>query len=68
MTTFDREIGPRKVGGRYHSGYWGEDYTVLDIETDRPQWPPWQITIRWDDGRKGSHCTAWDPKRDRLLS
>lgn len=65
---FKNAIGPRKVGGRYYNGYWGEEYTVLNIETNRTSWPLWQITVRWEDGSKTSHCTAWDPDRDRVVS
>lgn len=67
--SFAREIGPRKVGGRYHCAQWGRDYTVLQIEENRPTWPLWRITIRWDDTREVvSHCTAWDPDRDRVIT
>lgn len=73
MSDFRNEIGPRKVGGRYYSHAVGEDYEVVGIETKQP--PPgwvWQITVRWLTGpRKGetvSHCTRWDPKKDRVLS
>lgn len=62
------QIGPRKVGGRYYNGYSGQEYEVLNIETGRPTWPVWLITVRWADGHTTSHCTAWDPKRDRVLS
>jgi hypothetical protein len=63
-------IGPRKVGGRYRSGYSGGEYTVLAIEPGpREGWPVWRITVLhdgWD--YPVSHCTAWDPKRDRVLA
>lgn len=68
MSAFHREIGPRKVGGRYYCGYWGKEYDVLDIETDRTQWPPWRVVIRWEDGRESWHCTAWDKRRDKVIS
>lgn len=63
-------IGPRKVGGRYHSGYNGGGYTVLAIEPGpREGWPVWRITVRHDGWDYAvSHCTAWDPKRDRVLA
>jgi hypothetical protein len=67
VSTFAREIGPQRVGGRYYCGYWGKEYDVLDIDTDRTAWPAWQITIRWEDGRETSHCTAWDADRDRVI-
>lgn len=65
---FKEVIGPREVGGRYYSHCSGREYTVINIETNRPSWPIWQITIRWEDGREASHCTAWDPDRDRIIS
>lgn len=65
---FAREIGPHKVGGRYYNGYWGQEYEVLSLETDTGDWRGWEITVRWEDGRTTSHCTAWEPKRDRVLS
>lgn len=65
---WSREIGPRKVGGRYYNGQWGEEYTVLEIETNRTTWPLWQITIRWkNSGEVASHCTSWDPEKDKVL-
>lgn len=67
---FKEVIGPRKVGGRYYSHCSGCEYTVLNIETNRPTWPIWQITIRWEDAdrRVVKHCTAWDPDWDRVVS
>ncbi len=62
------QIGPRKVGGRYHCFYTGEVYEVLAIEPGpRPTWPTWQITVRGEDGQTRSHCTAWD-ERDQLVA
>jgi hypothetical protein len=57
-------IGPRKVGGWYYSGYWGQDYYVAAIEC--PHSVPW-ITVYWQDGREATHSTAWDPRRDKIL-
>lgn len=66
----DECLGPRQVGGRYHCGYWAQDYTVVAIERGpREGWPVWQITVRDDgDGQTRSHCTAWEPKCDRVLA
>lgn len=63
-------VGPRQVGGRYSSGYWGDGYTVLAIDPGpREGWPVWQITVL-NDGEQypRSHCTAWDPQRDKVLA
>lgn len=63
-----RQIGPRKVGGRYRSRYSGKTYEVLAIEPGpRPTWPTWQITVRGEDGQIRSHCTAWE-ERDQVIA
>lgn len=60
-------VGPQKVGGVYHCGYWDEDYEVLAID-EGIETGVW-ITVRWlRDNRTGRHCTAWDPSRDRVVS
>jgi hypothetical protein len=61
---FTKEIGPRKVGGRYHSNTWGLDYTVTAIEVTPNTW---RITCEWADGRTTSHCTPWNARTDREL-
>ena len=65
----DECLGPQQVGGRYHCGYWNQGYTVVAIERGpREGWPVWQITVLGDgEERTRSHCTAWEPKRDRVL-
>jgi hypothetical protein len=69
VSAFARQIGPRKVGGRYYNGYSDEEYTVLELETNRTTWPLWQITVRWKDtGRVTSHCTDWDPDKDKVMT
>jgi hypothetical protein len=64
-----RAIGPQEVGGRYMCGYWRNGYTVVSIDTapSRIAWSEWSITVRWDDGRETTHCTAWDASRDRVI-
>lgn len=61
-------IGPREVGGRYLCGYWAQAYTVEAIRISPEILGGWDITVRWDDGRRGTHATAWDAKRDRVLT
>lgn len=63
-------IGPRRVGGRYSNGYWDSAYTVLAIDAGpRASWPDWEITVQYDDlETPTTHCTAWDPRRDRVLA
>ena len=56
---------PRKVGGRYLSGYWQEEYEVTAMWTEHgTQW----LTCKWAAGHSTSHCTAWDSRRDRVVS
>lgn len=56
---------PRRAGGQYLSGYWHEEYTVTAIETRAGVlW----LTCAWADGRSTTHCTAWDSRRDVILS
>ncbi len=61
-----KEIGPRRVGGRYMDSYWHQEYEVVSIEHNVPVWG-WLMTVRWVDGQITRHCTAWG-KRDRVLS
>ena len=56
-----RDIGPQRVGGRYHCGYWRQTYTVQAIEVDGWRW---RITVRWQDGSTTTHSTRWDYRRD----
>ena len=62
---------PRVVGGRYHNGYWGVEYDVLKIERS-DDWGGTWWTVRdvngWNQGMVRTHCTAWDWRRDRILS
>lgn len=68
-------VGPRVAGGRYLNGYWDEEYTVVAVHTDPDDVTavlgvpaPWAITVRYDgDHQNRTHCTAWDPARDRAL-
>ncbi|MFJ2561293.1 MULTISPECIES: P-loop ATPase [unclassified Streptomyces] len=64
----DNQVGPRKVGGRYYNGYWGQEYEVLNIDDNPDSWGPWEMTVQWADGRTTTHCTGWDPKRDRVIA
>jgi hypothetical protein len=57
-------IGPRKEGGRYFNGYWGEEYTVTEIG---PSGPGQMMTVEWRDGHQTTHCTPWDQRRDHVI-
>ena len=73
-------IGPQVVGGRYYCGYWRNEYVVDRIWTTRDNplgWSDWAIEvhdvteINTGNPTVGSpriHCTAWEPKQDRVLS
>ncbi|MEU7855222.1 hypothetical protein [Nonomuraea sp. NPDC049141] len=64
----DEQIGPRQVGGRYDHGYEDSTYDVLAIERGpRDTWPIWRIQVRDQAGERW-HCTAWDPRWDRVVS
>ncbi|BBX09480.1 hypothetical protein [Mycolicibacterium aichiense] len=56
---------PRVVGGTYFSGYWRMEYVVLEMDTVGDL--TW-FTVGWQDDRITTHCTAWDPRRDRVIS
>jgi hypothetical protein len=56
-----REVDPRRVGGRYLSGYWRREYTVLAINGCA-------ITVKQTDGEIVTHYTAWDSRMDRIIS
>ncbi|MDN3262901.1 hypothetical protein QWJ26_24455 [Streptomyces sp. CSDS2] len=61
------QIGPRVVGGRYDHGDDTSAYEVLHIDRGpRTSWPTWQITVRGRDGVERTHCSGWDPRRDRV--
>jgi hypothetical protein len=55
---------PRVPGGRYHSFYWGIDYTV-DAISLQPNGSLQSITVTDKDGSR-THATAWD-RRDRIV-
>lgn len=61
-----RLLGPRVPGGRYRSGYWGQEYTVLAVWSTLDGWPG--VRIRWADGRTVEHCTPWDARTDQVVS
>jgi hypothetical protein len=63
-----RVVGPRQVGGRYWSGYWQAGYTVTAIDIEGSPFPTVWISVRWDDGHTGRHCTPWEQQRDRVLA
>ncbi|MFI9206282.1 hypothetical protein [Streptomyces sp. NPDC053048] len=64
-----KQIGPRRVGGRYDYGNADSEYEVLAIERGpRPTWPTWQITARGADGQVREHHTGWDARRDRIIT
>ncbi len=72
---------PRKVGGVYRDGYWGDMYEVLGF-VEHDDWRSRSIRVRWDvqcglhpegcaltrEGRMGEHSTAWEPRWDRVIS
>ncbi|WP_404870971.1 hypothetical protein ACI1MP_37605 (plasmid) [Kitasatospora griseola] len=63
------QIGPRRVGGIYRSGYSGAVYEVVAVDPGpRTEWPIWQITTRILGATIAvRHCTAWED-RDQVLA
>jgi hypothetical protein len=57
-----RAYGPQVPGGAYRNGYWGTEYTVEAMWSDRAG--GWQhapfIRCRDADGAVREHCTPWD--------
>lgn len=66
----DECIGPRVIGTYYRSSF-DDNVTVLAIDRDPPGWMLWSITEANDDelarGASRTHCTRWDPRRDRVI-
>ena len=60
-----RVTDPRVPGGTYRSGYWQDTYTVETMASalDGTVW----LTVRWADGHRTTHATAWDARADRVL-
>lgn len=59
-------LGPRVVGGIYHSWYWREDYRVEDIVWSNKSWT---MTVWWINRKKYStHCTAWNHGKDQIIN
>ena len=58
-------FGPLEVGGTYYSGYWRQAYTVLGFRlvSGVPL-----VRRLWAAGHETEHSTAWDRKRDKVLS
>lgn len=56
------ERDPRIVGGLYHNGYWNMQYRVEAMDGTG------EFTVLWADGRRTTHFTPWDARRDRVIS
>lgn len=58
-----------EVGKIYWCGYWGRYYKVLAVEYDHAyKFPVLKfVTVEWEDGHIGTHCTRLDPYRDYKL-
>jgi hypothetical protein len=53
--------GGYELGKTYRIAYWQQNCTVLAVKGEG--WD-WSVTVQWDDGRIGTHCTPLD-KRDK---
>ena len=54
-----------QVGQWYWCGYWHKAYKVLDVEYSGCHLE--YVTVLWEDGTKGTHCTSLDPRFDYRL-
>lgn len=56
-------------GQWYWCGYWHRAYKVLEshYKTVQGKSHLQSVTVQWDDGRIGTHCTGLDYKRDYKL-
>jgi len=71
MTTKRTQSKPRyaPVGAVVFSGYWNQSYAVLSHNTDdNAMCSDGTVTVRWQDGRVTTHCTAMDWRHDRILT
>lgn len=63
-------IGPRIVGTRWKSYYFGDEVTVLAVHNPDSR-GAWSITEATDEelarNRLRTHCTPWD-HRDRVIT
>ncbi|MEU0195013.1 hypothetical protein ABZ250_35170 [Streptomyces afghaniensis] len=50
------------------TGTGAQEYEVLKIDDKPDRWRPWEISVRWADGREDTHCPAWDYERDRVIA
>ncbi|GAB7036035.1 hypothetical protein AB0G35_24150 [Streptomyces sp. NPDC021749] len=69
---FATEVGPRVIGGIYHSAYWDTVYRVVGIHYGPDAlamigWDAgWAITVQDAQGVR-THCTAWE-KEDKIVA
>lgn len=60
-----KELGPRRVGGRYWDGYWQREYTVQGIVVDDHNLA---ITVQYhNEPYSSTHGTPWDYRFDKEL-
>jgi hypothetical protein len=60
-----RQKDPRRPGGTYWNGYWRLAYTVGDIVAS--DYGTLEFMCLWHDGTVTYHCTAWEPRYDRVV-
>jgi hypothetical protein len=65
-----KELAPNaryEAGKTYWCGYWQKHYEVIEAEYDNNTGRLKSVTVKWDDGKIGQHCTLLDTRRDWLL-
>lgn len=57
------------AGQWYWCGYWHKAYKVLQASYYTVQGRLYleSVTVEWEDGNTGTHCTRLDPRRDYKL-
>lgn len=56
-----------EVGQYYWCGYWSKWYKVENAEYDSDGFLKY-VSITWEDGTSGEHCTRLDVRKDFLIT
>jgi len=51
-----------KIGSVYWNGYWQKWYKVVNVVYSNNSLQ--SVTVKWEDGKDGKHCTPLDINRD----
>ena len=58
------------VGQNYWCGYWNKTYKVIDVCYENIQGHLFlsSVTVEWEDGTVGTHCTRLNPRGDYKIT